>query len=180
MMSTRTSEALTEAESLMCEWADTARGFAERLGFPNSSPISRMIEQQRVFERRGGVKRRKPTRPKFVMVEAGSTKECECGRIFIGEQCPRCSGAERVTGRETRSVRPPTEAMVSANAFMIEAIVNDAPGWMQKVLKRRYLFKQPDSAAAQDMRMSKARYRQEINASLEYVAERVAVRRGRE
>jgi hypothetical protein len=65
----------------------------------------------------------------------------------------------------------------SGATLAIEAIVLDAPAWIQKVLRRRYQFKQPDSGACQDLRMRKSRYREDAKAAVMYVAQLLEVRR---
>ena len=164
-------------EKLLHQWGDETRAHAERLGYPTSSAIWRMIQQQRVFPRRGvkapRVRRATTTRER----DLGTAQQCPQGHVFIGDHCTRCSGAERVTGRETRSLRPAALAEFSAQTLAIEAVVVDAPEWMQKGLRRRFQFKQPDSGAAQDLRMRKTRYREDVKAAVEYVANMLAVRR---
>jgi len=64
----------------------------------------------------------------------------------------------------------------SSTTAIIDEIVVAAPWREQRCLMRRYLYRQPDRAAAQDMRISKTRYRQECERALEYVSERLAER----
>jgi len=169
-------EVFERTEKLLWQWADETRAHADRLGFPASSPISRMIEQQRVFAR--GVRRKRAHRGVVLSErDLGIAQKCDCGRVFIGDHCPRCAGAERVTGRETRTMQPRSMAEFSSVTLAVEAVVVDAPAWMQKVLCRRYLFKQPDSGGAQDLRMRKTRYREHLKAAVEYVGNRLAARR---
>jgi hypothetical protein len=136
-----------------------------------------MAIAQRVFESRraGAIVRKRKRRPRVGLprVDRGSLKRCRCGKLHFGQTCPRCSGLEQLTarGRGTMSAKRMVTTEFSGSTLAIEAIVLDAPAWVQKVLRRRFQFKQPDSGACQDLRMRKSLYREEVRAAVEYVAQ---------
>lgn len=173
-----------DIEELLYQWGDESRSTAEQLGLPATSGVARMIEQQKVFEQqRRGVRRKRPkSEPKRVAMRDGTIATiCVCGMIYLEGQCARCKADPRppdrsVHGTETRSLRPRSIAAMSATTTAIDVIIAAAPGWMQKCLRLSYLFRERDSKAAQRLRIRTASYREQREASAEYVAERLGSR----
>ena len=184
------SDAFRETEKMLYAWGDESRERASELGLPITSGISRMIEQQRVFDqKKRDVRRRKPESTPTKLRDGTAAKLCACGRVYvegecvIAEQsvCPRCHHDPRAPeaeshGTETRSFRPLTLRAVSSTTAIIEEIVRVAPNDTQKMLKRKYLFRQRDYKAAQELKVTKARYREMIECALEYVTDEIAKR----
>lgn len=190
-MATREQDA-TGIEELLYQWGDECRSTAEKLGLPATSGIARMIEQQKVFEQRQrGVRRKRPPHTPTKLRDGTAARLCVCGRVYvegeciIGEQsvCPRCQHDPRASeaeshGTETRSFKPQSMMALNATTAKIDVIVAAAPGWMQKCLRLSYLFRVRDSKAAQQLRIRTTTYREQREASAEYVAEQLAQRRG--
>lgn len=173
----------TSIEELLYQWGDECRSQSERLGLPASSGIARVIQQQRVIEQqRRGVRRKRPKQPAPITLRDGTIATiCACGMIYLEEHCPRCKGDPQPPDRsvhatETRSFRPLSMTVLSANTTTIDVIVAAAPGWMQKCLRLSYLFRVRDSKAAQQLRIRTIVYREQREAAAEYVAERMGER----
>jgi predicted DNA-binding protein (UPF0251 family) len=169
-------------EELLYQWGDETRSTAEQLGMPATSGIARMIEMQKVFERRVKGRRRRPRKAvPHVLPDGTAAQLCVCGRIYIEARCPRCNSDPRpseavVHGVETRSFRPLKMKELSANTATIDVIVASAPGWAQKCLRLSYLFRVRDSKAAERLQIRKSTYAEKRRAAVEYVAERLAER----
>lgn len=176
------SAAFRETEAMLYAWGDESRERAGELGLPVMSGIARMIEQQRVFEQRARARRSRSRKAVPHRLTDGTRASlCVCGCIFVEAQCPRCKHDPRppdaqVHGTETRSFRPVTMKSLSSNTAVVEEIVRTAPNETQKLLKRKYLFRQRDSKAAEQLRVTKARYREYVESAVEYVVDRLADR----
>jgi hypothetical protein len=138
-----------------------------------------MIEVVKVFEtRRRGTRKRRKERANIATLEPKSVERCQtCGLIRGPGECRRCGSKVTARGTETRSLKPLQMVELSGSVAAIDAVVAALPGWMQKIIMRSYLWGQPDRLAAQEMRMPRMLYRTQREAALEFVAERIALRR---
>lgn len=184
------NDAFRETENVLYLWGDESRERAGELGLPITSGIARMIEQQRVFERKKrDVRRKRPSHTQTKLRDGTIAKLCACGRVYvdgecvIGEQsvCPRCQHDPRASeveshGVETRSFKPVTMKALTSTTAIVEEVVRTAPNEIQKLLKRKYLFRQRDSKAAEQLRVTKVRYREYVESAVEYVADKLAGR----
>ncbi|HLF10086.1 MAG TPA: hypothetical protein VJA26_02635 [Gammaproteobacteria bacterium] len=177
----------SDIEELLYQWGDDCRSTAEQLGMPATSGIARMIEQQRIFEGlRRGTRRKKPkqAREQITLRDGTTASICVCGLIYLEEHCPRCKGdpqppAGLVHGTETRSFRPRSMAALRATTAAIEEVIVAAPGWARRSLMLSYLFRVRDSKGAQRLRIRTATYREQREAAVEYVAQRLGARIGK-
>ncbi len=180
---------VNRVEEALYAWGDECRQRSQELGLPASSGIARLIAQQQVFEqrvraRRGRNRSRKPAQ--HTMESGKVVSRCVCGTLYAPKEgqsavCPRCQHDPRPVEREvhgtpTRSFKPIGMTALSSTTASIDAIVATAPGWMQKCLRLSYLFVVRDSVAAQQLRLRKETYREQREATVEYVAEQLALR----
>jgi hypothetical protein len=150
-------EDVSGVEAVLYRWGDECRRAANELGLPTSSGISRMIEQQKVFEgRRRGVRRSKIR----LVPKPGELEKPEI----------------TARGTATRSFKPLSITMLSSAVVQIDAVIAQSPGWVQKTVKLSYLFLVRDSKAAEQLRIRRTAYTEQRAAAVEYVAERLALR----
>lgn len=178
------AEDFLDVQKLLYQWGDECRSKADELGLPQSSGLKRLIEQRHVIDkqRRDLRKRKRRVKPdERIQLRQGVVAiECACGMIRFDGECPRCAGDPREPDRSvhavaTRSFKPVSITSVSAEAVRIDVIVAASPGWMRKVLMLSYLWLQRDSVACQRLRIRQSTYREQREAAVEYVAQRLAI-----
>lgn len=173
-------------------WSDEVRERASELGVSPINVIARLLQQQSVFDAKArGRKRRRRQKVQRRRVGGKVALKCTaCGHIFACGNCPKCkpdpkdvamslgNAPEQITakGSPTLSFRKPPLAAFSSGTATIEGIIADAPKWVQKLIFRKFVYRQRDAKAAQDMRVTKARYREQLDAAIEHVAFRLALR----
>jgi hypothetical protein len=171
-------------------WGYQCRMLSARLGLPTSSNgIVRMIDEVREFER----KRRdvRDSRKKGDAVVVPRPQKCaKCQHITTRPECPRCAGDVKAVaidlgladatltaeGKETRGNGRP-ELQLSGGIARVDKVVGGLPGWMKAAIHRSYLWQQPDRIAARELKMSRAEFTRRREASVEYVADRLALAR---
>lgn len=174
--------AVSETERLLYVWGDECRSRSDELGLPASSSISRMIEQQQIFEQRARARRGRSRKAvPHVLRDGSDARLCVCGRIFVEAVCPRCQNDPRpavaqVHGTPTQSFKPRSMTVLASSTAQIDVIVAAAPGWAQQCIKLSYLFLVRDSKAAERLRIRKTVYTERRAAAVEYVDERLALR----
>jgi hypothetical protein len=160
-----------ETERRLDEWGRASRLTAQAIGYPTSSGISRMIEQVKVYDQlRKGV--RKPLK-RSRLIKADKNADAKAVSLELRHADPEQSA----DGKESLSMRL-AKVEFSSAVLQVENIVNALENWMQKTLRRSYLFGQPDKEASQDLRMPKERYRDQRETAVISVAEKLATRRG--
>lgn len=170
---------MLEAEARLVEWGQACRGFAERLGVPMSTSLDgilhrlKAIEQQRrrakALARKTGALRKRERVPKV------DCPGCQA-RVEAAKECSAC-GKDLVTadGKESRRVAAPA-VMLPSRVADVDHVVSTLPGWMQKALRRAYLFGQPDRVAAFELKMSIGGYVERRRAAVERVADLLSQR----
>ena len=173
---------LEPTERLLYAWGDECRSASERLGLPVSSSLSRLLEQQSVFEQRARARRGRSRKAVAHKLPDGTRASlCVCGCIFVEELCPRCKNDPRpaeaqVHGTETRSFKKPAMTALNGSTAILDVIVARAPGWMQQRLMLSYLWLMRDNKACQRVRVRQAVYTEQRLAAVEYVSVQLAYR----
>lgn len=174
-------------------WSDEVRERASELGVSPINVIARLLQQQSVFDAKSRGRKNKRRRRSVQRRRVGgqSVMMCgQCGLMFVAGSCPRCrtdpkdiaislgNAPEQATARgsPTLSFRKPPLAEFSSATATIEAILTDSPNWVQKLIFRKFVYRQRDSKAAQNMRCTKDRYREQLDAAIEHVALQLALR----
>ena len=162
MMQDRRLIRFKDVESLVAEWGHWARRHSERLGLPNTSSISRMMEHIKVFEH-------KQRRQKRALREARKTGDSKLIAEALGYADPGLTA----NGKQTRVVTAITIGHVDPGIMRIDRIVADLPGTYYIAIHRRYRWLQPDRIAASQLKMDRDEYTSRANAALEYITERL-------
>jgi hypothetical protein len=117
--------------------------------------------------------------------ETCGCKPCaHCGKRFRGEsfKCSSCKSDPLLItarGTETRSFVPyreaqPTISPLSAGVKRIEALLEQLPPWMASALEQRYLLKQTDHKAAEELMISPSVFNGRARAAVVRMAELLA------
>lgn len=161
------SPAYKETERRLNEWGRAARQYAQALGLPTSSGISRMIDHVKVHEQlRRGVKPLK--RSKLVQSDPNADAELVSREI-------RHSEKEPIPAKESFSLRLSKVQWDSA-VIQVEEAVKRLDKDEQKTIYRSYRFGQADRFAAREMRIPRERYEAWREAAVQRVAEILADR----
>lgn len=154
-----------ETERRLQEWGRAARQYAQALGLPTSSGISRMIEKVKVHEQlRRGVKPLKRSK----LIRANPNADAKAVSLEI-----RHSETPIIHAKESFSVRLSKVAWDASVLQVEDAVKNLDKDW-QKAIFRSYRFGQPDRDAARELRVPKERYRDIRESAVIRVAEILA------
>lgn len=94
----------------------------------------------------------------------------EMTKVFDSQ---RKSTGNTANGSQKRSVRPP-ETYVPARYMKIDGIVAKAPNKYQQVIRRAYLYGQPDRIAARELKMAREDFTGLRESALEFVLRMLA------
>lgn len=199
------SDVFERTERLLFAWGDDVRTKTDELGLPTMSGLAGIVRLQQVHDEqtaaRGG-KRRKVTSLLRNGIRMRRCRKCSDKHRASLLECPKCGtklsgkeiehelrrelGAFEVHGTATRSMKPPAVQELSGNTSAIEAVMLNAPSGsldrgipsIQTILLRRYLHQRSAADEAQHFRVRKSTYKEWVAAAVEYVAQRLAQRRG--
>jgi hypothetical protein len=195
------ADSFQDTDRKLYAWGDEVRTRADELGLPRMSGLAGMVRLQESKEaqtaaRRG--KRRKVVTRFGIRMRACLACRFEYRATLL--QCPKCAtpiGAKaveaelrrelalRVHGTQPHVVKPATMRELSGSTAAIEVIVLGAPSGdtrdrpsVQTILLRRYLWQRKPSNEAETYMVRKETYKEWVARAVEYVAEKLAQRRG--
>lgn len=161
-----------ETERRLNEWGRAARQYAQALGLPTSSGISRMIEQVQTHGRLSRDVRKPLKRSKLIKGTKAVPGNPNADAKAVSREI-RHSEPETAPAKETFGMRL-SKVHWEAAVLQVEDAVKRLDKDEQKTISRSYRFGQSDRDASLELRMPKERYRNMREAAVIRIGERLA------